>query len=235
MALVQVDLSEYDMLREAKNKAEKELDETKKQLESLKNTSSCVVKTVRYRKDYNNPFFLNLITEHFIKSLRCTNFGFEFSQSFISDCLKDSICRGIKDFEIYHNSSDIILKETVSDVIGFDSIKSEIKEFYDSQYKSSIDALKRDLDAQISEYNSKLSSVNEIVKKKYLDDIKELKAALADKEKKYEELEAQLREAKKSTKEKIAEAEEKVRIATQELEALKSTPKKKGLFNLFSK
>lgn len=40
MAIVQVDLSEYDMLRQAKQKAEDECAELKESIKALKNSSS---------------------------------------------------------------------------------------------------------------------------------------------------------------------------------------------------
>lgn len=46
MAIVQVDLSEYDMLRQAKQKAEDECAELKESIKALKNSSKAIVKTV---------------------------------------------------------------------------------------------------------------------------------------------------------------------------------------------
>lgn len=49
MAIVQVDLSEYDMLRQAKQKAEDECAELKESIKALKNSSKAIVKTVRVK------------------------------------------------------------------------------------------------------------------------------------------------------------------------------------------
>lgn len=49
MAIVQVDLSEYDMLRQAKQKAEDECAELKESIKALKNSSKTIVKTVRVK------------------------------------------------------------------------------------------------------------------------------------------------------------------------------------------
>lgn len=45
MAMVQVDLSEYDMLREAKNKAEEEVKELKETINGLKDKSRVIIHT----------------------------------------------------------------------------------------------------------------------------------------------------------------------------------------------
>lgn len=49
MAIVQVDLSEYDMLRQAKQKAEDECAELKESIKALKNSSKAIVKTIRVK------------------------------------------------------------------------------------------------------------------------------------------------------------------------------------------
>lgn len=49
MAIVQVDLSEYDMLRQAKQKAEDECAELKENIKAIKNSSKAIVKTVHVK------------------------------------------------------------------------------------------------------------------------------------------------------------------------------------------
>lgn len=43
MAMIQVDLSEYDMLREAKNKAEKRVEELEDEIKGLKDKSRVII------------------------------------------------------------------------------------------------------------------------------------------------------------------------------------------------
>lgn len=49
MAIVQVDLSEYDMLRQAKQKAEDECAELKENIKAINNSSKAIVKTVHVK------------------------------------------------------------------------------------------------------------------------------------------------------------------------------------------
>lgn len=68
MAMVQVDLSEYDMLREAKNKAEEEVKELKETINGLKDKSRVILTTkyvypkVNYERLVSS--IIRLITEY---------------------------------------------------------------------------------------------------------------------------------------------------------------------------
>ena len=68
MAIVQVDLSEYDMLRQAKQKAEDECAELKESIKALKNSSKAIVKTVRVKNRVQ--FDIDKIISNTIKNIR---------------------------------------------------------------------------------------------------------------------------------------------------------------------
>lgn len=258
MALVQVDLSEYDMLREMKNKAEKELEEVKEQLKSLKDNSSCVVKT-RY---YMPRLDVQLATKHAVQQIlsgyktRAMNLspfyypGRDWQKIRLEDIQSDlekAISYGFREankdaiHNLYNPKSNYVEDGVTCEVIGFDSIRAEVQAALKDEYEFAITQKKNELEFKINDYNKKLASVRKEMEKEYQARIDKLEKDLVTTEttydKKIKKLEAQLKEARKSQEEKVAEAEEKVRLALQELEAVRGKqaeqPKKKGLFGLF--
>jgi hypothetical protein len=68
MAMVQVDLSEYDMLRQAKQKAEDECAELKENIKALKNSSKAIVRTVHIKNRVK--FDIDKIIQTLSKNIR---------------------------------------------------------------------------------------------------------------------------------------------------------------------
>jgi len=90
MAQVNVDLSEYDMLRESKAKAEKELEEVKKELEGLKKHSSCVVKTRRYLPNLDVQKAARIAAESYMAKLKSIRFRDDYEYSYMPFSERDT-------------------------------------------------------------------------------------------------------------------------------------------------
>lgn len=87
MAIVQVDLSEYDMLRQAKQKAEDECAELKESIKALKNSSKAIVKTIRVKNRVQ--FDIDKIISNTIQ--KYTDYGRRFDSPFWDNSINSTV------------------------------------------------------------------------------------------------------------------------------------------------
>lgn len=252
MAQVNVDLSEYDMLRESKTKAEAEVKELRKEVEQLKNTAANVVVRNRYfipALDYKAAA-RKLIETMGIAGVsnlaRLVEEGNYTRDPFgrvpidsnvvsqLSIIIEQSI-KGLLDLKAGYMEDSV-----TTEVIGFDEFATQIREKFELEYKEVMETKKAQLEREIESYNTKSLDVNKAVKEatdalneKHEAKIKKAEKQIKELQDNIKELEEQLKEASKSSEEKLAEAMAKLKSAEEEV-AKYTTPRKKlfGIFNL---
>lgn len=245
MAQVNVDLSEYDMLRESKTKAEAEVKELRKEVEQLKNTAANVVVRNRYfipALDYKAAARKLIETmgiagvsnlARLVEEGNYTRdpFGRVSVGSNVISQLSTIIEQSIKGF--LDLKAGYIEDSITTEVRGFDEFATQIREKFELEYKEVMEIKKAQLEREIESYNTKSLDVNKAVKEA-TDALNEKHEAKIKKlQDNIKELEEQLKEASKSSEEKLAEAMVKLKAAEEEV-AKYTTPRKKlfGIFNL---
>lgn len=207
MAEVRVDLSEYDMLREAKNKAEKEVEELRETIKSLKDKSR-VILTTKYK--YYTVDIHRIATEIY-RQIR-----FFVSETEIANIIKRNI-EGRAKYSMSETDS--------SQYIGFDDVRVQVENHYKNEINKAIQNYK---DSE-EEYRKLKESVEDSIRDMYLDTIKQLNDNVKSKDVEIESLKSQISELSKSKDERIAELIVTIREAQFKLDKLNG--KKRGLFN----
>lgn len=240
MAMVQVDLSEYDMLREAKNKAEEEVKELKETLKGLKDKSRVILTTqyvypkVNYEKLHSA--ILNLIeTAKDRDNFRdYPRYSMQFNHNLHSE-LDIAIRQYIK-FDNMPYSIDAG-NYSSSQYIGFEDVKAKVEE----HYKKDIDKVIANYKKSEEDYHKLEDSVEKRIKEMYSNTIDKLKndkkmlitkheESIKAKDEEIKVLQDKIAELSKSKEERIAELMTTINEAQSKLEKLSGT-KKKGLFN----
>lgn len=254
MALVQVDLSEYDMLRQAKEKAEKELEKVQKELEGLKNNTSCVIKSRYYmpRLDLEKAskvalnYFQQAVNSPYLVD-RMRGYGsvgrlkggleidFEAKTKSIKDfkerAFREAIVQGFRAAhtpDLYHDVSSRMydpLQDT-TEIVGFESVRATIENQLKEEYKELLESKKRTLDSEILAYETKLATLEEEMEDKYKSRISKLQNQIEEMKKEHG---AKVDELMEQLKEASKTQAEKVAEAEQKVkEALAELERVKG-------
>lgn len=209
MAEVRVDLFEYDMLREAKDKAEKEVKELKETVKGLKDKSR-VILTTKYKyytvdvhkivyEIHRHAMYNKPLTEIEIASIVNRNIG---SHAVHSMTETDS-----------------------SQYIGFDDVRVQVE----NHYKNEIDRAIQNYKDSEKEYHKLRESVEDSVKDMYLNIIDQLKDDIKSKNEEIKNIKSQITELSKSKDERVAELMVTIKEAQSKLDELNG--KRKGLFS----
>lgn len=225
MAMVQVDLSEYDMLRETKNKAEKRVEELEDEIKGLKDKSRVIIQTRCKVKTY--AYNMQEIAS---KLMRKINF-----ESYIST---DDVERILHESKLEYCGTTIDpTDDNSSQLIGFDDVRVMVENKYKKEMEEAINNYKESEE----KYYELRDSVYDEARKYYEDSIKRVQGINSElKEEKEEiiktkdaeikELQDKIAELSRSKEEKIAKLMNTINEAQAKLEEL-TGPKKKGLFN----
>lgn len=208
MAMVQVDLSEYDMLREAKIKAEEEVKELKETIKGLKDKSRVIIQTkykyhtidtgkianeLRYSDTYNILNIKNIIDRN-LRTQTMEGFngeydsnqyiGFDDVAAKVEAHYKKDIDKVIESYEQskkdYYDLRDKVEENVRSEYINtIEQIRKE-KEKNTEEYEKKIN----DLNIQIDKLNNQIDNLNKTKEK----EITELNKIIRDSEKKITEL-----------------------------------------------
>ena len=254
MAQVNVDLSEYDMLRETKAKAEKEAAELKEEVKKLKDTASNVVVKNRYyipSLDYDaaaSRIINNLGTAGIFQAQQLADrmFGSRQLDPFGAPVIDPNAVKQFGEL-IKHSLKDILnmrgsyYEDAVYvEVRGFDEVADSIRAKFEEQYRESFAEKEQDLKRAKEVYTTEKLKLDEAVEKAEEALRKRYEAKIEKLEAKIDDLEAEKKELSKSTQEKMAEAVEKLRAAQAEVDALKGQEKvvyvkesRKKLFGIF--
>lgn len=244
MAMVQVELSEYDMLREAKKKAEEEVKELKETIKGLENKSRVILTTEYIYPDIDKSGLYNDIDNLIERAKRYdrlnSDIRFSFSSYFNIPREIDSILQS--NIKVDNSNYDAYIhKKNSSQYIGFEDVKAKVE----AHYKKEIDKAIADYKEAEEDYHKLRDSVEESVREGYENEINRLKEeqkkVLEYNKKKLYKLEEEknteinklkdkIAELSKSKEEKISELMATIKEAQAKLEELSGT-KKKGLFN----
>ena len=182
MATVQVDLSEYDMLREAKNKAEAEVKELRNTIQGIENNSRVILKTA-----YKYPY---IDINNIVKRIRdliidYKDFNDIRQQNTESWCTRNTI--NYKFDEGIYNKLYNIIKENIeynctfnaienqsSQYINFNDVKCSVEEHYKKEINKTINRYKE----TINSYNKLKENIENKIRKKYIDRINQLAETL---------------------------------------------------------
>lgn len=247
MAQVNVDLSEYDMLRTSKDKAEAEVKELKEEIKKLKENASNVVVKNRYYLPYLDykaaaRKLLQSMSQRGIGEL--LQYANDLHQQAYQDpfgrfSINENVLRHLtslieKSFQEFLNLKATYMEDSVTmEVRGFDEFATQIREKFELEYKAVMEEKRTQLEREIETYNVKhldvdkavkenaetLNSLHEAETKKLKDKIEQLEGTIKD-------LKEQLKEASKTSEERLAEAMAKLKAAEEEV-AKYSKPKKR--------
>lgn len=243
MATVQVDLSEYDMLRKAKDKAEKRVKELEEDIKGLKDKSRVILTTqfvcprINYDKLHSDILLLVEKAKDRDSLKEFPHYAANIGGSLHSE-IESIISSNIK-FDNIRYSPDI-LNYSSSQYIGFDDVKARVE----AHYKKDIDKAIADYKESEEDYNRLKDSIEERVRNMYIQTINRLKKDNKLLVEKYEksieditkskdaeikDLQDKIAELSKSKEEKIAELTAIIKDAQGRLEEIYGL-KKKGLF-----
>ena len=253
MAQVNVDLSEYDMLRASKDKAEAEVKDLKEEIKSLKdNINNVVVKNRYYVPSINYSNAARDILkklgyagiESFAKRIQYLQDERNVSTMYDTPRINEQLVQvfatviqqGLTDSLNLRSS---YVEDNISiEIRGFDEYKDTVKAQLELEYKDVLEQKKADLDRQLEVYNAKNINTNKEVEKavnnvkeKYEKKLEDKKIEIEALNQNIQDLKIQLQEASKTTEEKLAEALGRLKEAQEEV-AKYSKPKKK-LFGIF--
>lgn len=235
MALVQVDLSEYDMFRQAKEKAEKELEEVKKELEGLKKHSSCVVKTRRYLPNLDVQKAARIAAESYMAKLKSIRFRDEYSyMPFSERDTRETAFRFALPSNPFKGASADFIKLVTSYMESF--IKEGIREAHSDRERYSNSGYIEDVSlTEVIGFEDVRIEVENALKEQYALSMEEKKFELDRKITQYsnklskvtDEVEAQYKEQVLELKQEIAELEKDKEDLKKDLAEAKKTKEDK--------
>lgn len=186
LKIVQLDISEYNSIKEAKEKAENEVRELKKTLEKFKDESKRVIIKTFCKYPAINFYYITREIKKLINSY--VSIGKDLLNPKVNiDYLKlqnldaklylniDYILRR----NIDYNNISTTIEKCESQFIGFDDIKQEVKEHYKKELE---DSIYRHEAAEASYINLR-NSVKEDVESEYINKINRLKETIKEKDK----------------------------------------------------
>ena len=252
MAQVNVDLSEYDMLREAKTKAESQVKELTEEVKKLKDNAANVVVRNRY---YLPSIDYKRSATNIIRDLGCERLiplvsaAQEYRRQRLlypdtfhpikTDLIKQVayiLEENVKN--LLNLRSGYIEDATITEIRGFDEFAESIKAKLELEYRQSFEEKKAALDKEKEQYDIKHLDVEKAVeqaentlKDAYTEELKVKDKDIEALREMVSKLKEQLKEASKSSEEKLADAMAKLKEAQAEV-AKYQNPKRKW-FKLF--
>ena len=234
MAEVKVDISEYDMLRDGKNKAEQEVKELKETIKGLKDKSRVVLTTKTVIKDINSRNLAKRIVTNLnsFEELKKSDDIYIFNpyQHYSTeDFVNKIIYEYINDYRVYRESySQGRTIQESSQYIGFNDIELKVRSHFEDSCKEELKKKYEEVDKLKEEYQDKLDTVDEVNAKKW-----ELKKKVKDSHIKQlndeiSALKSTIKELTKSKEERIAEAEVQLKEAQKVINSFKE---KKGFWS----
>lgn len=251
MAKLEIELSEFDALRDAKNKAENDLIELKQshkeEISDLKGTIKDLEKKSRVIIKHENKYFYKTkIDKEIIRDLKDAIFSKMGHSTIYYLEFNRMIERGYNFYQMFDKCIDMIVNEindicikTTSDMIpafsehdesdqyiGFDDIKLEVERELKDQYINNQKKIKENLEQQIKNYEEKYQRIDADVKSKYNSEIRILENKLNSSQ---EEIN-KLNEAHKEEADKLKEShKEEVDKLKEELKEAQKTQEEKIL------
>lgn len=231
MAVVNIDLSEYDMLREAKLKAEKTIEKLEQEMKDLKSSSKIIL---RREHTYLAPMWderdleyeLQNRLRHFINYRTCESVFDRYDEIGIkqlSAALESSFKAIRKQYKPVHPSTlkEETLPERSDTLIGFEDIRLNVENLIKEEYNGKLESQLEDLRRQQEKLKAKEKSIREELRGDFLERIEESKKELKDALQENKELTAKIADLKAQIKGLSMSNEEKLSIALKNLEEAK--------------
>ena len=165
MAKVEVDLTEYDEMRNARKNAEEQVKELKLELETLKKSyepNNILVKNIYMKKDIDITDVANGIVSY-IRSKRIDLSSISFlleSGRFFKEDIANYIRFGIE-------RAKSVVDYTNTEVKGFNELEKEVRQTLEDNYKISMKTKERQLEESKKNYNEKYEKLEEEFEKQY--------------------------------------------------------------------
>lgn len=241
MAMVQVDLSEYDMLREAKKKAEKEVEELKEEIKEYQKKARVIVTTKYAAIGFDKVRMKGVI----LNTYRRTGSISEAVEAGIANMF----CRA--GYGSIDGTIPNAIIDSSSQIVGFEDVRVQVEEKLSKEYKEELENKIREYKNSKKEYDKKyvsldkdyheahkkeidgLNKVHEEEIQKLNDEHEALVKSLQDRIYTLNEIiesdKETINDLRKSDKEKIAELEATIKKAEAKLRDIAGV--KKGFFN----
>lgn len=242
MAMLNIDLSEYDMMRETKARLEKQLAEKEDIIKGLESRSRVVIKTDTVVKNLNLDSLRSVLIQEMFGSFIYSQY--EHYVPYINKIVPH-IVGILKSPEKYGLlREDYVTVGCSSQYVGFDDVRDTIEKSYAERFQREIDeereryiekrkeyeATKKEILSEIEEDHrsviQNLKTKHKVQIKAFEDEKTVLKNEISD-------LKSQIAQLNKSTKEKVKEAEETMNKAIAAYNDLLYKPKKKKWFKLW--
>lgn len=248
MAEVRIDLSEFEAIKDAKNKAEDDLKELKQshkeEISDLKNTIKDLENKSRVIIKHENKYFAKIdIDKESLKNmkndlkhsllwgdldlyslLRCDNIYMSHEQ--LMDRVADAIVNQLNKGGFKQASKEMIPLFSEhgepDQYIGFDDIKLDVEKELKEQYINNQKKIQEDLEQQIKNYEDKYQIVEADVMSKYNSKIRTLEEKLNSSQEEVDKL-------KESHKEEVDKLNEDINKLKDELKEAQKTQEEKIL------
>lgn len=247
MAKVEIELSEFDAVRNARDKAENELKELKQshkeEVSELKNNIKEIEKRARVIIKHDDRYFYktafdkdtirnikNYITNEIFSGrlefdylFRDISMGYYDRMSKIADVIIDKVI-----YTDFIQPSEKEIKEKFSEnrepdqYIGFDDIKLEVERELKEQYINNQKKIQENLEQQIKKYEEKYQNVDAELQSKYDERIKSLERRLKGSQEETNKL-------KETHKEEVDKLNEDIDKLKEELKEAQKTQEEKIL------
>lgn len=231
MAVVNIDLSEYDMLREAKLKAEKTIEKLEQEMKDLKSSSKIIL---RREHTYLAPMWderdleyeLQNRLRHFINYRTCESVFDRYDEIGIkqlSAALESSFKAIRKQYRPVHPSTlkEETLPEKSDTLIGFEDIRLTVENLFKDQFKAEQESKLDDLKRQTERLKAKEKSLREELAAEYKEAIEDQKKKIKEAQEKHTALLDEISSLKSKIRELSMSNEEKLSIALKNLEEAK--------------
>lgn len=160
MASVQVDLTEYDMIRDAKNKAEQKVLELEQENKSLRNNSSCIIKTRYYKPSIDCGKVARFIHDQLLPSINRTCYTYRsIDYQEVLNIIKNSVENS--QWLNYPSSTSYTEDQSTTEVVGFESMRTLIEASIAKKYEDSYKSKLSDLDYSIANYDRRAKNAED--------------------------------------------------------------------------
>lgn len=241
MAMLNIDLSEYDMMRETKARLEKQLAEKEDIIKGLESRSRVIIKTDTVVKNLNLDSLRSVLIQEMFGSFIYSQY--EHYVPYINKIVPH-IVEILKSPEKYGLlREDYVTVGCSSQYVGFDDVRDTIEKSYAERFQREIDEerecyieKRKEYEATKKEILSEIEEDHRFVirnlKTKHKVQIKAFEDEKTVLENEISDLKSQIAQLNKSTEEKVKEAEETMNKAIAAYNDLLYKPKKKKWFKL---
>ena len=157
MAVVNVDLSEYDALRESEREAKQRIKKLEAELEGLKSGDKAIIVSKRYDKKFN-PIDIASSVVKVMNSLADPFVRYRIREDMIVP-LQNALSTVLSRYNEIATENSYYLTESTTEIKGFDDIRMTIENKFRQDSKRNIDDLKNSLKEAQEKYINKYNSV----------------------------------------------------------------------------